>query len=140
MVLVIVIIIIINIKNSNLSADTTVPVNRTQTLITHRWTRNQDSPDLSVPIYWGRLRTTTTQHGLTKDRAASRVKHKKTTCQFFPPTKTVPLIQCYLSHRPGRYGDVKFVCINIKLTETRGLRLPDGPQEGRDRSWAVEEF
>ncbi|KAG5441976.1 hypothetical protein CSKR_110761 [Clonorchis sinensis] len=29
---------------------------------------------------------------------------------------------------------------NIRLTETRGLRLPDEPQEGRNRSWAVEEF
>ncbi|KAG5445028.1 hypothetical protein CSKR_105042 [Clonorchis sinensis] len=28
---------------------------------------------------------------------------------------------------------------NIKLTETRGLRLPDEPQEGRSRSLAVEE-
>ncbi|KAG5448398.1 hypothetical protein CSKR_109674 [Clonorchis sinensis] len=28
---------------------------------------------------------------------------------------------------------------NIRLTETRGLRLPDEPQEGRNRSWAVEE-
>ncbi|KER31288.1 hypothetical protein T265_02471 [Opisthorchis viverrini] len=27
-----------------------------------------------------------------------------------------------------------------RLTETRGLRLPDEPQEGRNRSWAVEEF
>ncbi|KER23902.1 hypothetical protein T265_08321 [Opisthorchis viverrini] len=27
-----------------------------------------------------------------------------------------------------------------QLTETRGLRLPDEPQEGRNRSWAVEEF
>ncbi|KAG5441170.1 HEAT repeat-containing protein 6 [Clonorchis sinensis] len=29
---------------------------------------------------------------------------------------------------------------NIRLTENRGLRLPDEPQEGRNRSWAVEEF
>ncbi|KER22022.1 hypothetical protein T265_09775 [Opisthorchis viverrini] len=29
---------------------------------------------------------------------------------------------------------------NIRLTETRGLCLPDEPQEGRNRSWAVEEF
>ncbi|KAG5446434.1 hypothetical protein CSKR_105418 [Clonorchis sinensis] len=30
---------------------------------------------------------------------------------------------------------------NIRLTETRGLRLPDEPElEGRNRSWAVEEF
>ncbi|KAG5445693.1 hypothetical protein CSKR_111171 [Clonorchis sinensis] len=29
---------------------------------------------------------------------------------------------------------------NIRLTEIRGLRLPDEPQEGRNRSWAVEEF
>ncbi|KAG5441132.1 hypothetical protein CSKR_102768, partial [Clonorchis sinensis] len=29
---------------------------------------------------------------------------------------------------------------NIRLTETRGLRLPDEPQEGRNRSWAVKEF
>ncbi|KAG5441581.1 hypothetical protein CSKR_113167, partial [Clonorchis sinensis] len=28
----------------------------------------------------------------------------------------------------------------IRLTEIRGLRLPDKPQEGRNRSWAVEEF
>ncbi|KAG5450664.1 hypothetical protein CSKR_108786 [Clonorchis sinensis] len=27
---------------------------------------------------------------------------------------------------------------NIRLTESRGLRLPDEPQEGRNRSWAVE--
>ncbi|KAG5453155.1 hypothetical protein CSKR_106982 [Clonorchis sinensis] len=30
--------------------------------------------------------------------------------------------------------------MNMRLTETRGLRLPDEPQEGRNRSWAVEEF
>ncbi|KER28919.1 hypothetical protein T265_04376 [Opisthorchis viverrini] len=29
---------------------------------------------------------------------------------------------------------------NIRLTETRGLRLADEPQERRNRSWAVEEF
>ncbi|KAG5454029.1 hypothetical protein CSKR_102060, partial [Clonorchis sinensis] len=29
---------------------------------------------------------------------------------------------------------------DMRLTETRGLRLPDEPQEGRNRSWAVEEF
>ncbi|KER30038.1 hypothetical protein T265_03416 [Opisthorchis viverrini] len=29
---------------------------------------------------------------------------------------------------------------NIKLTETQGLCLPDEPQEGRNRSYAVEEF
>ncbi|KAG5444519.1 hypothetical protein CSKR_101800 [Clonorchis sinensis] len=29
---------------------------------------------------------------------------------------------------------------NIRLTETRGLRPADEPQEGRNRSWAVEEF
>ncbi|KER20662.1 hypothetical protein T265_10836 [Opisthorchis viverrini] len=29
---------------------------------------------------------------------------------------------------------------NIRLTETRRLRLPDEPQEGRNLSWAVEEF
>ncbi|KAG5453059.1 hypothetical protein CSKR_106226 [Clonorchis sinensis] len=29
---------------------------------------------------------------------------------------------------------------NIRLMETRGLRLPDEPQEGRNRSWAVEQF
>ncbi|KER33180.1 hypothetical protein T265_00878 [Opisthorchis viverrini] len=29
---------------------------------------------------------------------------------------------------------------NIRLTETRELRLPDELQEGRNRSWAVEEF
>ncbi|KAG5454912.1 hypothetical protein CSKR_105849 [Clonorchis sinensis] len=29
---------------------------------------------------------------------------------------------------------------NIRLTEIRGLRLPDEPQEGRNRSWAVEQF
>ncbi|KAG5450846.1 hypothetical protein CSKR_110125 [Clonorchis sinensis] len=29
---------------------------------------------------------------------------------------------------------------NIRLTETRGLRLPDEPQEGRNQSWALEEF
>ncbi|KER27192.1 hypothetical protein T265_05726 [Opisthorchis viverrini] len=29
---------------------------------------------------------------------------------------------------------------NTRLTETRGLRLPDEPQEGRNRSWAVEKF
>ncbi|KER26463.1 hypothetical protein T265_06316 [Opisthorchis viverrini] len=29
---------------------------------------------------------------------------------------------------------------NIRLTETRGLRLPDEPQEGRNRSSAVEEL
>ncbi|KAG5451608.1 hypothetical protein CSKR_112461 [Clonorchis sinensis] len=28
----------------------------------------------------------------------------------------------------------------IRLAETRGLRLPDEPQEGRNRSWAVEGF
>ena len=28
----------------------------------------------------------------------------------------------------------------MRLTETRGLRLPDEPQEGRNRSWAVEQF
>ncbi|KAG5455037.1 hypothetical protein CSKR_111711 [Clonorchis sinensis] len=30
--------------------------------------------------------------------------------------------------------------MNIKLTESRGLHLPDEPQEGRNRSWAGEEF
>ncbi|KAG5454347.1 hypothetical protein CSKR_108937, partial [Clonorchis sinensis] len=29
---------------------------------------------------------------------------------------------------------------NIRLTETREMRLPDEPQEGRNRSWAVEEL
>ncbi|KER31104.1 hypothetical protein T265_13039, partial [Opisthorchis viverrini] len=29
---------------------------------------------------------------------------------------------------------------NIRLTDTRGLHLPDNLQEGRDRSWTVEEF
>ncbi|KAG5454716.1 hypothetical protein CSKR_104911 [Clonorchis sinensis] len=29
---------------------------------------------------------------------------------------------------------------NIRLTETRGLRLPDEPQEGRNRWWAVGKF
>ncbi|KAG5450494.1 hypothetical protein CSKR_112682 [Clonorchis sinensis] len=29
---------------------------------------------------------------------------------------------------------------NIRLTETRGLRLPDEPQEKRNQSWAVGEF
>ncbi|KER33225.1 hypothetical protein T265_00912 [Opisthorchis viverrini] len=29
---------------------------------------------------------------------------------------------------------------NIRLTETWGLRLPDEPQKGRNRSWAAEEF
>ncbi|KAG5443318.1 hypothetical protein CSKR_107290 [Clonorchis sinensis] len=37
--------------------------------------------------------------------------------------------------------DIRDIAIhNIKLAETRGLRLPDEPQEGRNRSWAVEEF
>ncbi|KER27205.1 hypothetical protein T265_05737 [Opisthorchis viverrini] len=31
-------------------------------------------------------------------------------------------------------------CANLRLTETRGLRLPDEPQEGRNRSWAVDKF
>ncbi|KER27614.1 hypothetical protein T265_05338 [Opisthorchis viverrini] len=30
--------------------------------------------------------------------------------------------------------------LGCRLPETRGLRLPDEPQEGRNRSWAVEEF
>ncbi|KER29815.1 LOW QUALITY PROTEIN: hypothetical protein T265_13294 [Opisthorchis viverrini] len=30
--------------------------------------------------------------------------------------------------------------LNIRLTKARGLSLPDEPQEGRNRSWAVEEF
>ncbi|KER21324.1 hypothetical protein T265_10326 [Opisthorchis viverrini] len=29
---------------------------------------------------------------------------------------------------------------NIRLTETRGLRVPDVPQKWRNRPWAVEEF
>ncbi|KAG5440999.1 hypothetical protein CSKR_114099 [Clonorchis sinensis] len=29
---------------------------------------------------------------------------------------------------------------NIRLTETQGLRLPDEPQEERNRPWAIEEF
>ncbi|KER26841.1 hypothetical protein T265_05976 [Opisthorchis viverrini] len=29
---------------------------------------------------------------------------------------------------------------NIRLTETRGLRLPDEPQEERNRLWAIEVF
>ncbi|KAG5445461.1 hypothetical protein CSKR_103727 [Clonorchis sinensis] len=37
--------------------------------------------------------------------------------------------------------DIRDIAIhNIRLTETRGLRLPDEPQQGRNRSWAVEEF
>ncbi|KAG5454946.1 hypothetical protein CSKR_105883 [Clonorchis sinensis] len=43
-----------------------------------------------------------------------------------------------------RFSWVQNECIsltpNIRLTETRGLCLPDEPQEGRNRSWAVEEF
>ncbi|KAG5450626.1 hypothetical protein CSKR_100104 [Clonorchis sinensis] len=30
--------------------------------------------------------------------------------------------------------------LGSRLTETRGLRLPDEPQEGRNRSWSFEEF
>ncbi|KAG5447835.1 hypothetical protein CSKR_102287, partial [Clonorchis sinensis] len=30
--------------------------------------------------------------------------------------------------------------LDIRLTETLGLRLPDEPQEGGSRAWAVEEF
>ncbi|KAG5450667.1 hypothetical protein CSKR_108783 [Clonorchis sinensis] len=32
------------------------------------------------------------------------------------------------------------ITLNIRLTETQGLRLPDEPQEGRNRSWTAEEF
>ncbi|KAG5454707.1 hypothetical protein CSKR_104919 [Clonorchis sinensis] len=39
--------------------------------------------------------------------------------------------------RPGAAHSVAW---NIRLTETRGLRLPDEPQEERNRSWAAEEF
>ncbi|KER34072.1 hypothetical protein T265_00249 [Opisthorchis viverrini] len=45
---------------------------------------------------------------------------------------------CFIWH------DIRDIAVyshrNIRLTETRGLRLSDGPQEGRNRSWAVEEF
>ncbi|KAG5443828.1 hypothetical protein CSKR_100057 [Clonorchis sinensis] len=30
-------------------------------------------------------------------------------------------------------------CSLMRLTETWGLRVPDEPQEGKNRSWAVEE-
>ncbi|KAG5454555.1 Dynein light chain Tctex-type [Clonorchis sinensis] len=33
-----------------------------------------------------------------------------------------------------------WVQVELRLTETRGLRLPDEPQDRRNRSWAVEEF
>ncbi|KER28494.1 hypothetical protein T265_04714 [Opisthorchis viverrini] len=35
---------------------------------------------------------------------------------------------------------VSTVAPNVRLMETRGLRLPDEPQEGRSRSWAVDGF
>ncbi|KER22285.1 hypothetical protein T265_09572 [Opisthorchis viverrini] len=38
-------------------------------------------------------------------------------------------------HRPQR-----LLHSNISLTETRGLRPPDESQEGRNRSWAADEF
>ncbi|KER28575.1 hypothetical protein T265_04619 [Opisthorchis viverrini] len=46
------------------------------------------------------------------------------------PRRAKPLVGC-----PRAFND-----LNTRLTETRGLRLPDEPQEGRYRSWAVEEF
>ncbi|KAG5452820.1 hypothetical protein CSKR_109012 [Clonorchis sinensis] len=43
---------------------------------------------------------------------------------------------------PGRFISYqkRKIQLGSRLTETWGLRLPDEPQEGRNRSWAVEEF
>ncbi|KAG5453070.1 hypothetical protein CSKR_106236 [Clonorchis sinensis] len=46
---------------------------------------------------------------------------------------------CFHTH-PVQRCQGRYPIPNIKLTETRGLRLPDESQEGRNRSWALEEF
>ncbi|KAG5441764.1 hypothetical protein CSKR_114300, partial [Clonorchis sinensis] len=40
----------------------------------------------------------------------------------------------------SRKNQIDLQISNLSLTETRALYLPDEPQEGRNRSWAVEEF
>ncbi|KER18914.1 hypothetical protein T265_15753, partial [Opisthorchis viverrini] len=59
-------------------------------------------------------------------------------------TRAGILSGCSNPDRGSREAEVDFEPQNfqsiIRLTETRVLCLPDEPQEGRNRSWGVEEF
>ncbi|KAG5453879.1 hypothetical protein CSKR_108595 [Clonorchis sinensis] len=48
---------------------------------------------------------------------------------------------CLNLHKVLKYTLLEtHLVFNLRLTESRGLRLPVEPQEGRNRSWAVKEF
>ncbi|KAG5446784.1 hypothetical protein CSKR_105545 [Clonorchis sinensis] len=81
---------------------------------------------------------TTDLPGMKKFRSVARAPPKDQKTRAVTPPQLNVLHQaascssCY---------DIRDIAIhNIRLTETRGLRLPDESQEGRNRSWAVEQF
>ncbi|KAG5441174.1 hypothetical protein CSKR_102727 [Clonorchis sinensis] len=74
-----------------------------------------------------RLKSVTAEWLFTHYYYCNQLEHEAAWCSTF---------SCLKTSQTGDSAGFQ----NIRLTETRGLRLPDEPQEGRNRSWAVEEF
>ncbi|KER20132.1 hypothetical protein T265_11249 [Opisthorchis viverrini] len=63
----------------------------------------------------------------------------------FRPSAVISLVVPGIDPLKKRQFETRFPLtecelLNVRLTETRGLRPPDEPQKGQNRSWAVKEF